>query len=307
MDRKTLFSLLGRMPTKPALSLKVAEEVDCGTYVRRKVSYLVEAGERITAYLCLPTVGCGPFPAVFCFHQHGGNRLLGKSEVVGLAGSPDQAYASELAERGYVTLAPDAICFEERADPEEPVYFHLHQLHTRLVKGETLLGKVLFDMSVGLDLLESLPEVDRSRLGFIGHSYGGRAALFAPVYDRRIKAAVCNCGSTNFKDMLKHDTGVQFDFVVPGFLEHGDLEDVVRLVEPASLLILGTDDDKWSLGIKEMVEYARPAFNQGTLAHRIFPGQHQFTPPMREQAYRFLDEQLKAQNNYSRSQEKGVV
>lgn len=293
MDRKTLLSLLGKLPARTELSLELLEEVDCGAYVRRKVSYLVEAGERITAYLCLPTAGRGPFPAVFCFHQHGGNRLLGKSEIVGLAGSPDQAYASELAERGYVTLAPDAICFEERADPADPVYFHLHQLHTRLVKGETLLGKVLFDTSVGLDLLESLPDVDRSRIGFIGHSYGGRMALFAPVYDRRIKTAVCNCGSTNFKDMLKHNMGIQFDFVVPGFLEHGDLEDVVRLVDPASLLIQGTTDDKWSLGIAEMVDYARPAFRQGTLAYRIFPGQHEFSRPMRQHAYQFLDEQLK--------------
>lgn len=293
MNRKTLLSLLGKPLDKPELLLELIEEVDCEVYVRRKVSYLVEAGERITAYLCLPTEGSGPFPAVFCFHQHGGDRLLGKSEVVGLAGSPDQAYAKELAERGYVTLAPDAICFEERAHSEEPVYYHLHQLHTRLVKGETLLGKVLFDMSVGIDLLASLPEVDSSRIGFIGHSYGGRMALFAPVYDRRIKTAVCNCGSTNFQDMLRHDTGIQFDFVVPGFLEHGDLEDVVRLVEPASLLILGTADDKWSLGIEEMVEYARPAFSQGTLAYQIFPGQHQFTPPMRARAYQFLDRQLK--------------
>ncbi len=293
LDRKTLLSLIGKPPVKPVLSLELIEEVDCGAYVRRKVSYLVEAGERITAYLCLPAVGSGPFPAVFCFHQHGGNRLLGKSEVVGLTGSPDQAYASELAERGYVTLAPDAICFEGRANSVDPVYFHLHQLHTRLVKGKTLLGKVLFDMSVGLDLLTSLPEVDRSRIGFIGHSYGGRMALFAPVYDRRIKTAVCNCGSTNFKDMLRHDMGIQFDFVVPGFLEHGDLEDVVRLIEPASLLILGTDDDKWSLGIEAMVAYARPAFHRGTLAYQIFPGQHQFTPPMREQAYAFLDDRLK--------------
>lgn len=293
LDRKTLLSLLGKMPTKPKLSLEIVEEVDCSSFIRRKVSYQVESGERVAAYLCIPKSGNGPFPAVFCFHQHGGNRLLGKSELVGLGGSADQVYAKELAERGYVTLAPDAICFEERADPEEPVKFHLYQLHTRLVRGETLLGKVLFDMSVGLDLLESLPEVDGSRMGFIGHSYGGRMAIFAPVFDRRIKAAVSSCGSTKFKDMLQHKTGIQFEFVVPGFLKYGDLEDVVRLVEPASLLILGTDLDKWGLGIEKMCEYARSAFHKGTLAYRIYPGKHEFTHKMREKAYQFLDENLK--------------
>ncbi|HUG84834.1 MAG TPA: DUF3626 domain-containing protein [Euzebya sp.] len=39
---------------------------------------------------------------------------LGKSEVVGLAGDADQAYARELAEQGFLTITPDAIGFEER-------------------------------------------------------------------------------------------------------------------------------------------------------------------------------------------------
>jgi dienelactone hydrolase len=134
--------------------------------------------------------------------------------------------------------------------------------------------------------------VDSSRIGFIGHSYGGRTALFAPAYDRRFKAAVCNCGSTNFKDMLKHDTGIQFDFVIPGFLVHGDPEDVVRLVEPASLLILGTDQDKWSLSIDTICEYAGSAFVEGVLEHRVYPGGHEFTEEMRDHAYRFLDDRL---------------
>lgn len=292
MNRETLLSLLGNIPIKSDLGLEVLESVDCSTFTRQKVSYWTEADDRVSAYLCIPNRGEGPFPAVFCFHQHAGNRSLGKSEVVGLSGSPDQAYAKELAERGYVTLAPDAICFEERSDPDAPDHNHVHQLHTRLIQGSTLLGKVLFDTSVGVDLLEGLEVVDYSRIGFIGHSYGGRVALFAPVYDRRIKASVCNCGSTNFRDMLAHNTGIQVDFVIPRLLEHGDLEDVVRLIEPASLLILGTDQDKWSLGVHAMGEYAQDAFMEGTLEHCIYAGNHQFTNEMRQHAYRFLDSQL---------------
>ena len=293
LDRSALLTLLGPAPAKPALSLELVEEVDCGAYIRQKVTYSVETGDRVSVYLCIPARRCGPFPAVFCFHQHGGNRLLGKSELVGLAGSADQAYASKLAERGYVTLAPDAICFEERSDPQDPVGYHLRQLHVRLVKGETLLGKVLHDMAVGLDLLESMPEVDSQRIGFIGHSYGGRLAPFAPVYDRRITAAVSSCGSTSFKEMIAQDLGIQFEFVVPGMLEQGDLADIVRLIEPASLLILGTDQDNWSLGIEEMARHAQSAFVQGTLEYRVYPGLHQFSQPMREHAYRFLDTAMK--------------
>jgi hypothetical protein len=46
-----------------------------------------------------------PAPAIFCHHQHAGNFRIGKSELVGLDGDPNQAYAEELAERGYITFS----------------------------------------------------------------------------------------------------------------------------------------------------------------------------------------------------------
>lgn len=289
MDSTKFLALLGEMPTKSELNLNVFEEVDCGAFVRQKIGYSSEVGETISAFLCIPKNVNASLPAIYCFHQHAGNWLLGKSEVVGLAGSPDQVYAKELAERGYVTLAPDAICFEERADAADPVRYHAHQLHTRLMRGQTLLGKVLFDISAGIDLLQSLPEVDATRIGFIGHSYGGRTALFAPAFDRRIKVSVSNCGSTTFKTMLAQDTGIQFDYIVPGFLRWGDIEDVVRLVEPCHLVILGTDDDKWSQNIEDIFEYAKSAFVKGKLERQIYPGKHSFSEKMGVSAYRFLD------------------
>jgi dienelactone hydrolase len=292
MSSTNFLSLLGKMPTKSELNLKVFEEADCGVFVRQKIGYSSEAGETISAFLCIPKNTNTPLPAIYCFHQHAANWSLGKSEVVGLAGSPEQAYAKELAERGYVTLAPDAICFEERADTADSIRYHAHQLHTRLMRGQTLLGKVLFDISAGIDLLQNLAKVDATRIGFIGHSYGGRTALFAPVFDRRIKVSVSNCGSTTFKTMLNQDIGVQFDYVVPGFLEWGDIEDVVRLVEPCHLLILGTDDDRWSQDIKDIFEYAKSAFVAGELEQQIYPGKHGFSEQMRERAYRFLDYHL---------------
>jgi dienelactone hydrolase len=271
--------------------MTVLAEVECGSYVRQTIEYAVEPDERITAFLCLPREANAPLAGVYCFHQHGGNRLLGKSEVVGLAGDPNQAYAAELAERGFVTLAPDAICFEERCkDKESPEYSHLNELHTRLIRGQTLLGKVLHDVSLGIDVLQSLPGVAAGRIGFIGHSYGGRMALFAPVFDRRIKASVCSCGSVNYRDM----DGIQFEFVVPGILQHGDIEDVVRLLEPSNVLILGGDQDRASAGIESWVAHAQSAIDKGTLDFGIFPGGHRFSKDMRERAYAFLAKHLSA-------------
>src|SRR5438477_9043142 len=58
--------------------------------------------------------------------------------------------------------------------------------------------KAIWDNMRGIDLLESVDEVDRARIGCIGHSLGGHNAMFTAVFDTRIKAIVSNCGFTSF-------------------------------------------------------------------------------------------------------------
>ena len=291
MNREQLIKRLGRLPTKTDLNLKVLVEEDCGSFIRKKISFSSEDWEIIPAYLCIPKSN-KPMPAVYCFHQHAGNHLLGKSEVVWIKGARDQQYAKELAERGYVTISPDAICFEERARTDDPRDYHIQELSTRITKGQTLLGKILFDISAWIDLLEDLVEVDATNIWFIWHSYGGRIAIFAPVFDDRIKASVSNCGSTTYKDMIINDTGIQPDFVVPWILEDGDLEDIVKLIEPANILISGTDDDKWSLSIDHIFHHAIGSFKKWILQTKTFTWKHKFDEKMRSLAYWFLDTHL---------------
>jgi hypothetical protein len=54
MNITNFLYLLGEMPTKSELNLKVFEEVDCGAFVRQKIGYSSEAGETISAFLCIP-------------------------------------------------------------------------------------------------------------------------------------------------------------------------------------------------------------------------------------------------------------
>jgi dienelactone hydrolase len=127
-------------------------------------------------------------PAIFAHHQHASQFQLGKSEVVDLEGDRDQAYASEPAERGYVVIAPDAMAFEERNWSNPSGYAEYFELATRLVQGKTLLAKCLHDVGVALDYLAGRPEVDPQRIGFIGHSYGGKMAGLLPLtiaFERR--------------------------------------------------------------------------------------------------------------------------
>jgi hypothetical protein len=103
----------------------------------------------------------------------------------------------------------------------------------------------------------SRDDVNPARLGFIGHSYGGRMALWAPAFDPRITASVSNCGCIPYRHSHTHDTGIQAEFVVPGFAAQHDLEDVIsRFGESSSLLISAGTQDKWSRGAQEVYDGA---------------------------------------------------
>src|SRR6202011_5002893 len=160
MNVDSLAELIGPSPPRRALNPTEVSAVDCGVYVRQLVEYAVEEAERIKSLLLLPKNAGRTVPAEIAHHQHAGQFNLGNSEVVGLAGDPDQAYGAELAERGYVVIAPDAIAFEERNWSKIPGQAEYYELASRLVCGQTLLGKVLHDVRVALDYLTTRPEVD---------------------------------------------------------------------------------------------------------------------------------------------------
>ena len=113
LTRAGLHQILGPARAPGALKAELTDEIDCDGYERRLVAYDVPSG-RASAFVCIPSGLARPAPVVFCHHQHAGQFDLGKSEVCGLRGNPDQAYAAELAQRWFVTIAPDAIGFEDR-------------------------------------------------------------------------------------------------------------------------------------------------------------------------------------------------
>ncbi len=294
--RRTLRRLLGQMPVRCALRPEVMERVPVRGGVREKVSYVVEGGERVQAYLFLPHAP-GPCPAVLCVHQHHREFHLGKSEPAGLAGNPEQFYALELFQRGYVTLAPDAICFEERQQRSLPGQdYERFEATRRLTEGSCLQAKMLWDLSRGLDYLAVREEVDRRRIGCLGHSLGGQETLFLSATDRRVAAGVSSCGFSSYRALFDGAINHNFAAYVPGLLRYGDLNRVLGLVAPRPFLVLaGKDDSIFPLaGVRATVRGARVAYDgaRDRLRLGIFPGGHDFSAGMRQAAYTWLDHWL---------------
>src|SRR5262245_23738168 len=67
-------TVMGKLPgnaKRCALDLQIADEVDCGTYVRRFITYESEPGSRVPAYLLVPKKATEPgakVPAILCLH-----------------------------------------------------------------------------------------------------------------------------------------------------------------------------------------------------------------------------------------------
>ena len=189
-------------------------------------------------------------------------------------------------------LAPDALGFEERNWSDEPGFAQYHELTSRIVRGETLLSKVLHDISVGVDFLEKNECVDPRRIGFIGHSYGGRMAIWAPAFDKRIRASVSNCGCVGYRASMEKTIGIQAEFCVPGIANVADTADVARLISPRGLYVSATDQDKYSGGAQELAKAVQDVFPKSKFLLEVWKGGHVFTNHMRERAYQFLEEQL---------------
>ena len=152
-----------------------------------------------------------------------------------------------------------------------------------------------FDAIRAADFLESLPNVDKRRIGCIGHSLGGKVALYAAAFDERYRAAVSSEGGIGLK-FSNWEAPWYFgpEIREPGFaLEN---HEVLSLIAPRAFLLLAGDsadgDKSWAF-----IEAALPVYkllgaseNFGWFNHHQG---HRYSPEARQVAEAFLDEHLR--------------
>ena len=283
--RYEIAATIGISPSSitPHVDYKIQESTKEDGYTRQLIEF-DSYGDKVKAFLLLPEI-LENNAAILINHQHNREHHLGKSEVCGLAGNPRQAFGPELAKKGFVVLAPDSICFEERR-PDPSVegfdfWQHFHEMTYRIITGEFLMKKVLTDAMNGISLLTGLPYVDSSRIGTLGHSYGGNTVLFLSALDERISFACASGSACTFEYRMKHGTGIEMASVIPNFHGKYDIDDLVALAAPRKLLIVSSDEDKYSMDAPEIVEKAGKQYAAlgvlQNLEHKRYLGGHALT------------------------------
>lgn len=288
------------IPPKPT----TLRSVTTARYELRLLEYTVGPDDPVRAFLCLPRDPAGPAPAVLVLHQ---TVPEGKLEPVDLGKDKSLAFASELAARGYITLAPDSIAAGERVGAYEPFDTRGHYLK---YSGISAMGKMLWDAVRAVDVLIALPGVDAERIAVVGHSLGAEQALMLAAFDARVKAVVASCGYATFaaeKNRLRWARDEWFSYMPRlrpvfqrGDLPHWDWDEILRLVAPRALLQHTTQSD-------DIFPDSRSAFEAGEAARAIWklygredaftnllkPGGHGISEETKQEMYQWLDRQMK--------------
>lgn len=299
-------SMAGKLPGREKhcpLEVRVDEIKDCGRYERRLISYQSEPGSRVPAYLLIPKAALESrkkWPAVLCLHPT--DAQFGHRVTVERMRDHYRAYAHDLAERGFVVLAP--------AYPLLANY----QPDLKALGWQSGTLKAVWDNRRGLDLLDSLAYVKRGHYGALGHSLGGHNAIYTAVFDERIKVVVSSCGFDSYLDYYGGDPRnwqpergwCQTRYMLRLADYRGrlaeipfDFHELLGALAPRTVFINAPlrDSNFQARSVDEIVAAAAPVYALYGAADQLRvehpDAGHDFPEEVRERAYQLLEEKLR--------------
>lgn len=294
--------LLGTVTDSPPAVMRweLLESREAKAHTLRRICYTLTDAEWGYAWLLTPRNLTAKRPAIIALHQ---TVPQGKDEPVGLDGDPQLAYGMELAERGFVVLAPDAIAFGERLGSLPTAYYHSAEAFFAAHPDGSVMAKMVFDVQRATDLLQLLPEVDGDRIGCIGHSHGAYGTLFAMLFEPRIQAGVISCGFTTLRADPTPERWWRNTALLPrlGFYEGQiaqaplDFHHLLALIAPRPLMVVAGQRDAIfpnTDNMPQVLAYARQVYRlcgaPSDLHRWIFDGPHRFPTTARTHAFKLL-------------------
>ena len=164
--------------------MEIIEKVKIDNYIRYKIKYNWLPGQKTEGYLLVPE-GNGKKPAVITVFYE-------PETSAGIGGKEYRDFAHQLAKRGYVTLS---------IGTSETTNAKTYSLYYPDISNSAVqpLSVLAYAAANSWYLLSELPEVDSKRIAIMGHSYGGKWAMFA------------SCLFDKFACAVWSDPGIVFD------------------------------------------------------------------------------------------------
>ncbi len=200
--------------------------------LRQRVRYEVEPGIVTEAYICKPTKVTEKTPGVVAFHSTVDFSIR---QPAGLEGDPEKAFGVKFAQPGRVVICPRNYLWTDNTT------LSAQPAADRLLKRQTTMngmGKMLYDGLVAVDILASLPEVDNTRLGAVGHSLGAKEVLYLAAFDERIKVSVSSEGGIGMK-FSNWEADWYLGKSIRGRDFKVDHHELLALVAPRAFLLIG--------------------------------------------------------------------
>lgn len=271
---------LSPMPAKSPLHPKVVRTFDYEDYSIQVVLIESLPGYYLGGNLYLPAARKGPFPAVLVPHGHWKHGRLEDQPVYSVP-----ALAINLARQGYAVFAYDMVGFNDtRQTP------HSFEDPTRALWSFHPMGLQLWNSIRALDYLQSLPEVDDSRIAVTGASGGGSQTIFLTAVDDRVKAAA----PVNM--VSAHMQGADPCEEAPNLrLETSNVE-IAASTAPRPMLLVSSNHD-WTRNTptEEYPEIRKiyELYGRGQDVESVqIDAEHNYNRQSREAVYRFLAARL---------------
>ncbi len=308
---RNMEKVMGKLPSRanlPPLDIIITDSLQQDSYTRYSLTFAVTSEERLPVYLYVPKKSgrTRKFPAMLVLH---GTNALGKGVVDGQGDKPNRAHAKELAERGYVVIAPDYPSFGDLTD---------HNFETDRYESATMQG--IFNHMRSVDLLQSRKDVDPEKIGALGLSLGGHNSMFVAAFDPRIKVCVSASGWTQLE---YYDIGEEMSkryggrlgpwaqtrymplwkdrFGLDGKVLPFNFDQVIAAIAPRAFFSVSPlNDANFDVkGVREGIKLAQQAYTKqnagGMLQVRYPDAGHDFPVESRREAYAFVDRILQHQ------------
>lgn len=190
-------------------TLEVLETTHREDLLQKKVRVPIAPGKFEMGYLLIPK-GEGPFPAIFVpFYE--------PETSIGLGKKPNRDFAYQLAKRGYVTLSIGC----PGGDAFKPVLSDGAECQP--------LSYLAYIAANAWKSLSLQPEVDSKRIGIVGHSFGGKWAMFGACLWEQYACGVWSDAGVIFDESRKN-----VNYWEPWYLgfESGNKERIGLITEP---------------------------------------------------------------------------